>query len=72
MKKFKLVFKIISVLVAITTIIFVSLYFFDDKKSSYLIVAVILALTISVLQIVNIILTKVFTLKHEDKTHNQE
>ena len=72
MKIFQFVYKIILALIAIVTIIFAILYFCEGKNDRYLIVAVILALIISVLQIVNIILNKVFMSKHKDNNHNQK
>lgn len=72
MKKIQCVYKIILAVISIVTIIFAILYFCKGKNGRYLIVAVILALVMSVLQIVNIILNKVFMSKHKDNTHNQK
>ena len=65
-------FKIISALTAVTTIIFVCLYFFGGKNGIYLTGAVISALAISVLQIAEIIINKAFTRKNPDNTKDGE
>lgn len=72
MKSFKSVYKFILALIALTTIVFVVLYFFDGKNSSYLTISIIFALIISVLQIVEIIFNKLYMKKRKDKTQHKE